>query len=438
MTASDLVERFRRRKATVGVVGLGYVGLPLSLAFADRGFHVLGFEIDRTKVERISAGSSYVGSISDEDLKSAVSSGLLEATDDFTRLSEPDAILICVPTPLGADRLPDLGYVEQTARQIRDALREGQLVVLESTTYPGTTREVILPLLESTGLECGEQFFLAYSPERENPGDALHSASTIPKVVGGLDSVSGDLAEALYDQVAPAVVRVSAASVAEASKLTENIFRAINISLVNELKMVFDGMGIDIWEVLDAASTKPFGFMRFDPGPGLGGHCIPIDPFYLAARAKQYGMDARMIELAGQINTEMPGFVVAKTLEALKTTLGGGERLRVLVLGLAYKRDVDDPRESPAFEILSQFFEAEVDVNYHDPHIPRLPRMRSWPDIPDLESVPLEAELLRGYSAVVIVTDHRAIDWDLVWENAALIVDTRGVYRREDPRLIRA
>ena len=389
-------------------------------------------------MERISSGSSYIGSVADEQVKTAVRSGLFEATADFKRLSEPDAILICVPTPLGAKRLPDLRYVEETARQIRDTLREGQLVVLESTTYPGTTREVILPLLESTGLKCGEHFYLAYSPERENPGDALHSASTIPKIVVGLNSVSGDLAEALYGQVAPQVVRVSRASVAEAAKLTENIFRATNISLVNELKMVFDGMGIDIWGVLDAPSTKPFGFMRFDPGPGLGGHCIPIDPFYLVARAKQYGMEARMIELAGEINTEMPGFGVDKTLEGLGGKLGDGERPKVLILGVAYKRDVDDPRESPAFEILSQLLSREVDVSYHDPYILRLPAMRSWPDIPVLESVPLEAALVRGFDAVVVVTDHQAINWDLVWENARLIIDTRGVFRCQDPRLIRA
>ena len=422
----------------MGVVGLGYVGLPLALAFADAGFRVLGFDCDSEKVSSIDRGESYIESVGAERLSSRVEGGSFSATGDLSRLGEPDAVLICVPTPLTPDRRPDLSFVEETSRRIADTLRPGQLIVLESTTYPGTTAEVMLPILASSGLECGRDFFLAYSPERENPGDKEYSTSTIPKVVGGLDPESGDLAEALYSELVPSVVRVSSERVAEATKLTENVFRAVNIALVNELKVIYGKMEVDVWEVLDAAETKPFGFMRFDPGPGLGGHCIPIDPFYLAARAIECGAEARFVELAGEINRQMPGYVVDRAIAGLEARGREVGSFRALVLGVAYKKDVDDPRESPAFDILGRLLARGAEVAYHDPHIPRLPEMRSWSELPALESEPLSAELLGSMDVVFVVTDHSSVDYDLVWEHSPLIVDTRGVFRRADPRLISA
>ncbi|HVR29430.1 MAG TPA: nucleotide sugar dehydrogenase, partial [Thermoanaerobaculia bacterium] len=312
-----LEDLIRTTRACVGVIGLGYVGLPLSLTFAERGFRVLGFDTDPAKVEALRAGRSYIGHLDAVRLDTALGAGRFEATADLGRLDQPDAILICVPTPLTASREPDLRFVEATVEEISRRLRRGQLVVLESTTYPGTTEELVKPALEAGGLRCGEDFFLAFSPERENPGDKDHTTHTIPKIVGGIDVASGDLAEALYGAVVKRVVRVSAPRVAEASKLTENIFRAVNIALVNELKVIYDSMGIDVWEVLDAAATKPFGFMRFTPGPGWGGHCIPVDPFYLSWKARQHGAEARFIELAGVINTEMPEYVLGKLRAAL-------------------------------------------------------------------------------------------------------------------------
>ena len=346
--------------------------------------------------------------------------------------------MICVPTPLDDDHLPDLSFVEQTARSIAAALRPGHLVVLESTTYPGTTEELLKPRLEAGGLACGRDFFLAYSPEREDPGNPEFATRSIPKVVGGVDQPSAQLARALYDAVVVDTVGVSNARVAEASKLTENIFRAVNIALVNELKIVYDRMGIDVWEVLDAASTKPFGFMRFNPGPGWGGHCIPIDPFYLTWRAEQLGVTSRFIELAGEVNVRMPGWVIDKLeaeLARRRRTIGES---RVLVLGLAYKPDVADPRESPAFEILAELLRRGAETGYHDPHIPRAPAMRTWPDLPALESQPLTAETLAAQDAVLIVTNHRSVDYELVQRHAPLIVDTRGVYPAGTERVVRA
>jgi len=433
-----LLNRLGRRRSLVGVVGLGYVGLPLAMAFAEASFQVLGFDIDAEKVDRIQKGESYLRSVSTADLAARVDSGGLSATSDFARLNEPDAILICVPTPLSMQMKPDLGYVEDTARRILTSLRVGQLVVLESTSYPGTTAEIVHPILSESGLVCGQDYFLAYSPERENPGDRAHSVGTIPKIVGGLDDPSTELAATLYSQVVPRVVRVSSAAVAEATKLTENIFRAVNVALVNELKMIFDKMGLDVWEILDAAESKPFGFMRFSPGPGLGGHCIPIDPLYLAARAAEFGARARFIELAAEINARMPQFVVDKATEALRRRGLEVSECKVLVLGIAYKKDVEDPRESPAFEIVDLLLKRGVEVEYHDPFIPRLPRMRRWPDLPDLESVSISPAIVLAVDAVVLVTDHSRVDYDLIWKHSSLIVDTRGVYRREDPRLIKA
>jgi UDP-N-acetyl-D-glucosamine dehydrogenase len=431
--AAELAGKIDARTARVGVIGLGYVGLPLALAFAERGFGVLGFDVDPGKVEAIGRGECYIDHLDGDRLSAAVRDERLDASTDFGRLGEADAILICVPTPLTPQRDPDLSFVEKTARAIAERLRPGQLVVLESTTYPGTTDELVKPLLEAGGLRCGRDVFLAFSPEREDPGRAGHRATEIPKVVGGADPVSGDLAERLYAAVTPRVVRVGSAAAAEATKLTENIFRAVNIALVNELKVVFERMGIDVWEVLDAAESKPFGFMRFDPGPGWGGHCIPIDPFYLAWKAREHGVTARFIELAGETNVR----TVEHVLDTLTRALNGRGKpvrgSRVLVLGLAYKRDVADPRESPAFELIHGLLRLGAAVSYHDPHIPVAPRMRSWPDLEPMASQPLTAETLAASDAVLIVTDHSAVDYRLVLEHAPLVVDTRGVCRRLDP-----
>ena len=435
---TELRSRIDRQEALVGVIGLGYVGLPLALAFVESGFRVLGFDIDQSKIDQLAQGESYIHYIDPEQIIAATSAGKLGATADFSRLAEPDAILACVPTPLTENREPDMSYVRTTTAQILQTLRPGQLVILESTTYPGTTSELLKTTLEESGLVCGSDFFLAYSPEREDPGNPKFGPSTIPKVIGGSDPDSGDLAEALYAKVVIETVRVSSAEVAEASKLTENIFRAVNIALVNELKTVYDEMGIDIWEVLDAAETKPFGFMRFSPGPGWGGHCIPIDPFYLSWKARQFGAPTRFIELAGEVNVEMPRRVIAKMQLALNNVGKPIQGSKILVMGLAYKKDVSDPRESPAFEILWQLQQLGADVQYHDPHISQAPSMRSWKGLKLRESVELTAEILSEQDAVVIVTDHTDVDYDQLLEHANLIIDTRGIYRNTDPKVVRA
>ncbi len=439
---SDLYQRLSdaiaSRSATVGVIGLGYVGLPLALAFARAGFRVLGFDLDAGKVATLNRGETYLLDFPDEQVAEQVRSQRLSATTDSDRLTEVDAVIICVPTPLTDKGQPDLGFVEETARSIQTKLAPGQLVVLESTTYPGTTEEVVRPLLEAGGLRAGRDFFLAYSPEREDPGSASFRLESIPKVVGGVDSLSTRLAEALYAAVVSSTVAVSSTRVAEASKLTENIFRAVNIALVNELKIIFDSLGVDVWEVLDAAATKPFGFMRFDPGPGWGGHCIPIDPFYLAWKAREAGTEARFIELAGVINTQMPRYVLSKLEAALAT--GGGELRgsRVLLIGIAYKRNVADPRESPAFAFLDLLIRAGALPAYHDPFLPAAPRMRNWPELEVLESQPLTPETLQSHDAVVIVTDHDSIDYDLIAEHARLVIDARGRYRTRSENIVPA
>ncbi len=436
--AERLGRRIGDRSALVGIVGLGYVGLPLAMAFAGKGFPVLGFDIDGPRVEAIGRGECPIAHLDGEALASVIRSGRLEATADFSRLAEPDTILICVPTPLTPQREPEMRFVRATCEAIAEVLRPGQLVVLESTTYPGTTDGLVRTILERSGLTAGRDFFLAFSPEREDPGNPDYGTTSIPKVVGGVDPTSADLAEALYGAVIPRTVRVSSARTAEATKLMENIFRAVNIALVNELKVAYDAMGIDVWEVLDAAETKPFGFMRFNPGPGWGGHCIPLDPFYLSWKAREYGTPTRFIELAGEINVEMPRYVIEKLILALNDRGRPVRGSRILVIGLAYKKDIDDPRESPAFELIERLLELGAEVDYHDPHIPVSPRMRSWPDLPPLESVPLSAGELRSRDAVLIVTDHTAVDWDLVVAEASLVVDTRGVYRAPHANVIRA
>jgi UDP-N-acetyl-D-glucosamine dehydrogenase len=421
---SSLLARIQNRTASVGIIGLGYVGLPLARAFSGVGIRVLGFDIDPGKVAKLNSGKSYIKQISHEVIETMRASGF-EATDRFDRLGEPDAVLICVPTPLTSAREPDLAYVMNSARAIGSHLRAGQLIILESTTYPTTTRGVVLPVLESSGLTAGKDFFLAFSPEREDPGNTQHSVTTIPKVVGGLNDESAEAACALYGSIVPKVVRVSTPEIAEACKILENTYRAINIALVNEMKVLYDRMGIDVWEVIDAAKTKPFGYQAFYPGPGLGGHCIPLDPFYLSWIAKQYGMNTRFIELAGEVNTSMPAFVVSKVADALNDKGKPVRGSRIAILGMAYKKDVDDPRESPGFELMDLLLKKGAVVSYNDPHIPELPRMRHWPHL-SMTSSPLTAEFLAAQDCVLISTDHTAYDYDFIVGASRLVIDTRN------------
>lgn len=420
-------EKFRSGDVTVGVIGLGYVGLPLARAFIDKGVRVLGFDVDSAKVDKLRAGQSYIGHIDSDVVRSMLERGF-DATADFDRLGEPDAILICVPTPLSDSRDPDLTYVIQSTRAIAKKLRPGQLVVLESTTYPGTTRDVVLPILAETGLKPGVDFLLAFSPEREDPGNPNFSAPTIPKVVGGVDALSGEAAEALYARIVVRVVPVSTAEVAEACKILENTYRAVNIALVNELKVLYDRMGIDVWEVIDAAKSKPFGYQAFYPGPGLGGHCIPIDPFYLTWVARKHGLATRFIELAGEINTSMPSYVVARVADALNDVAKPIRGSKITILGLAYKKDVDDCRESPGFELMELLLEKGAEVDYNDPHIPTLPSMRKYPHL-KMSSRELTPEYLASRDCLLIATDHTAYDWPSVVAHAPLIVDTRNALK---------
>jgi len=419
-----LAKAFADKTAKIGVIGLGYVGLPLIRTFVAAGYKTLGFDIDSTKVKRLLAGESYIEHISSQWIGNCVREGKFQPTADMSRLPEADAVLLCVPTPLNETRDPDLTYIENSTRWVAKYLRPGQLVVLESTTYPGTTRDVILPILQSSGLVLGKDFFLAYSPEREDPGNPDFPAAGIPKVVGGMDQASLDLAAKLYGQGVVEVIPVSSCEVAEACKIVENTYRAVNIAMVNELKMLFSRMGIDVWEVIDAAKTKPFGFQAFYPGPGLGGHCIPIDPFYLSWLARRAGLSTRFIELAGEINTAMPQYVIDRLTEALNEVGKPVKDSKVCVLGAAYKKDIDDPRESPAFTLITLLQQRGAEVSYSDPHIPRLPRMRQH-NIP-LESSPLTAEFLASQDCVLIATDHSTFDYDFIVEHAKLVVDTRN------------
>jgi UDP-N-acetyl-D-glucosamine dehydrogenase len=420
----DLAARIEARTARVAVVGLGYVGLPLAETFAWGGYPVLGFDVDPDKIAKLNRGESYIGHICPERVAELVGSGRFEATTDPGRFVEADAIVICVPTPLGEAREPDLSYIVRTAETLRPHLRAGQLVVLESTTYPGTTEDLLRPLLEESGLAAGKDFFLAYSPEREDPGNRDYATRNIPKVIGGLDEASLRLAVALYEPIVDGVVPVSSTRVAEACKILENTYRCVNIALVNELKGVFAQMGIDVWEVIAAAKTKPFGFQAFYPGPGLGGHCIPIDPFYLTWAARRHGLNMRFIELAGEINAAMPQYVVDRVAAALNDEGKALRGSRVCVLGVAYKKDVDDPRESPAFPILEMLQGRGAVVSYNDPHVPTLPAMRHHRV--RLDSQPLTAEFLAAQDCVVLVTDHSAYDLALVLRHARLVVDTRN------------
>ena len=433
--ASAPAERLGRliatREALVGVIGMGYVGLPLGVAVAQAGFPVKGFDIDPDKITALNAGRSYIGAIASEHLAQLVKDGRFSATGDFAGLAQCDIIIICVPTPLTKYREPDLYYVEETTRTIAKTLRPGQLVALESTTYPGTTDEVVRPLLEATGLKSATDFFLGFSPEREDPGNRQFGTTTIPKVVAGDGADAERLMAAFYGAVVKEIVPVSTNATAEAVKLTENIFRAVNIALVNELKVVYDAMGIDVWEVIDAAKTKPFGFMPFYPGPGLGGHCIPIDPFYLTWKSREYELPTRFIELAGEINTGMPRYVIQRLAEALdrKQGLALGQA-HILIVGIAYKKDVPDIRESPSFKLIELLEARGSEVAYHDPHVPEIPATREHAALKGRKSVPLSDETLGACDAVLIATDHSAIDYDALNRKARLIVDTRNAMGR--------
>jgi UDP-N-acetyl-D-glucosamine dehydrogenase len=419
----DAVAKFRSHEATVGILGLGYAGLPVAFGFAEAGFQVVGFDIDQAKVEALNRGHSYVSHLPATRLRSLLERGRFRASGNFDELANCDAAIICVPTPLDDARKPDLSSVVRTATTVAKYLHRGQLVVVESTSYPGTTDEIVLPILASSGLTVGEDFFLAFSPEREDPGNPSFNVKNTPKLVGGVTSSCQVAACAAYGEIVTRVVPVSSARVAEASKMLENTFRCVNIALINELKMVFERMGINVWEVIGAAATKPFGFIPFFPGPGLGGHCIPIDPFYLSWKARQYGITPRLVELAGEINSDMPEYVVSRLVEGLSSQgkmLKGSE---ILLLGAAYKRDIEDVRESPALAIVNLLNVGEAKIRYHDPHVPIL---RSRHVVAEMRSIPLTATSVSSADAVVIVTDHQQVDYRLVMQHAKLVIDTRN------------
>ncbi|WP_157015749.1 nucleotide sugar dehydrogenase [Mesorhizobium xinjiangense] len=429
--AQDLFTKIEDGSARAAVIGLGYVGLPLAMATARAGFATLGFDIDTDRAERINSGLSDIASAPCEDLRRHISAGLFRATSEAADLSECDVIMICVPTPLTPQRQPDLQYVERTAETIASVLRPGQMIVLESTTYPGTTEEVLQPILEGSGLKSGTDFFLAYSPEREDPGNDSFTTTSIPKIVSGDGEEASRLAEAFYRRVVEKVVTVSSLRTAEAVKITENIFRAVNIGLVNDLKLIYEAMGVDIWEVVDAAATKPFGYMPFYPGPGLGGHCIPVDPFYLTWKAREYGLSARFVELAGEINVAMPAHVVRRTeAEIDRRQSVSLSSAKILVVGLAYKKNVADTRESPALELLALLRERGVEPLYHDPLVAEVPRTRHHPWAEGIKSVPLTAGHIARCNAVLIATDHDAVDYTLIARHARLIIDTRNAFGR--------
>jgi UDP-N-acetyl-D-glucosamine dehydrogenase len=431
---------FAGKGIKVGIIGCGYVGLPLALRFADVGQRVTGFDTDKSKVEKLNAGQSYIQHIPAEKIRQHVQEKHFDATSDFSRLREMDAVLICVPTPLDERREPDLSYVEQTAVAIAPHLQRNQLIVLESTTYPGTTEELVLPVLEKGGLRCpiangagsenmATDFYLAFSPEREDPGNKQYGLAQIPKVVGGINPPSGQAAAALYAQIVARVVPVSSTRAAEMVKLLENIFRCVNIALVNELKLLSQRMGLDIWEVIDSAATKPFGFMPFYPGPGLGGHCIPVDPYYLSWKAREYDFATRFIELAGEINTAMPYHVVDSVAAALNERRKSLKGSKILILGVAYKKDVDDLRESPALKLLQLLTDRGAQLDYNDPYFPSLFKMRHY-DFSQMRSMALSPERLASYDCVLIATDHTSYDYEAIVRDAQLVVDTRNATRR--------
>ncbi|MCC7433065.1 MAG: nucleotide sugar dehydrogenase [Methanoregulaceae archaeon] len=436
MSNSSLLQRIQDRQAVVGILGLGYVGLPLAMRFVEAGYRVVGIDVDPKKVVALNARQSYIKHLGQARIAEMMDSGLMEPTTDFARCSECDALLICVPTPLGRHREPDLSFVVNTMESMMPYLREGQVISLESTTYPGTTEEEIVPRVESVGLKVGENAFVVFSPEREDPGNPNFTTRTIPKVVGGHTPPCLEVGVALYRAVIDQVVPVSSTKAAELTKILENVYRAVNIGLVNELKIVADRMGIDIWEVIDAAATKPFGFTPFYPGPGLGGHCIPIDPFYLTWKAHEYEMHTRFIELAGEINSGMPRWVVLKVGLALNEHGKSVKGSRVLILGIAYKKNIDDSRETPSAELIANLDQLGAEVDYSDPHVPVFPVKRRHRF--DLASVELTPESIASYDCILLATDHDAFDYDLIKQHAKLIIDTRGRYREPAANVVKA
>jgi len=428
MGKQTFLDNIKNHNAVIGIVGLGYVGLPLLIEFSRAGFKTVGFDTDKSKGDFLRAGKSYLKHIPSENIKNLTESGKFEFCSDFVRAKDCDAIIICVPTPLTKQREPDMTYIVKSGEAIAPYIKKGQLISLESTSYPGTTDEVLKPILEKGGLKAGIDFYLAFSPEREDPNNPNFSTSTIPKVVGGFNEDSADIACAVYDTVICKTVRVSSNATAEATKLMENIFRCINIALVNELKIVFDKMGIDIWEVINAAKTKPFGFMPFYPGPGLGGHCIPIDPFYLTWKAREFDYPTKFIELAGEINTSMPRYVIRKTLRAMnqrKKVLNGS---RALLVGLAYKKNIDDIRESPSFKLWDLLEENGAIVDFYDPYCPEVKDTRHYPKYAHKKSI-LDIKNIAAYDVVIIATDHDCIDYEFIRTNASLIIDTRNAIK---------
>ena len=419
-----LIQKIKDRNAIIGIIGLGYVGLPLAVRFGEERFHVLGFDIDPQKVGLLNEGKSYIQSVPTDRIGELVRGGIFSATSDFSRLSEVDCILICVPTPLTEKMEPDLHYIETTVRQVAENMKKGQLIVLESTTYPGTTEEILLPKFQARGWREGKDFFLAYSPEREDPGNREYTTKSIPKVVGGITRNCQKVAKFLYQQIINEVVALSTTRTAEMTKLLENIYRSVNIALVNELKILADRMGIDIWEVIEAASTKPFGYFPFYPGPGMGGHCIPIDPFYLSWKAREFDFTTRFIQLSGEINISMPYHVVSKAIDALNERKKSIRGAHILILGVAYKKDIDDIRESPAMAIMKLLQDKGAKIAYNDPHIPKLHPMRKYNFT--MSSKPLTEALLRKADLVIIITDHSQYDYRWIVKNASLVVDTRN------------
>jgi UDP-N-acetyl-D-glucosamine dehydrogenase len=433
--AKTLRERLAGRTATVGIVGMGYVGLPLAIAAQRAGFNVIGFDIDQEKVAIINSGKSPIQNIAHDKVAAMVESKKFHASANLDEMADTDAILICVPTPLSHHREPDVSFIERTGESIMPRLKAGQLIVLESSTYPGTTQDVLRPILEKSGLKAGKDFFIAFSPEREDPGNIDFETSTIPRVVGGDDTTTADLVATLYRQIIEKVVEVSSCGTAEAVKLTENIFRAVNIALVNELKMIFEPMGINVWEVIDAAKTKPFGFMPFYPGPGIGGHCIPIDPFYLTWKAREYNVPTRFIELAGEINAEAPRYVVGRLVDALsrkqKKSLNGS---RILLLGMAYKKNVDDMRESPSLVLLELLEAAGATVDYYDTFIPVIPKTREHAALAGRKSVGWDKATVGSYDAALICTEHDTVDYGQLVEWSKLVIDTRNATKAVEGR----
>lgn len=430
-----LVQKLKQKDAVIGILGLGYVGLPLMLRFAEEGFKVIGFDIDQKKIDHLSAKTSYIKHISSEAIAEAMT-GPSEATTDFSRTTEADALIICVPTPLTKNRDPDISFIKSTMDTLAPYMREGQVLSLESTTYPGTTDEILLPYIEEKGFQAGENYFLVYSPEREDPGNSNFTTQTIPKVCGGLTRDCLEVGQTMYEQIIDQVTAVSSTRTAEMTKLLENIHRAVNIGLVNEMKIVADKMDIDIHEVIRAAATKPFGFTPYYPGPGLGGHCIPIDPFYLTWKAREYDLSTRFIELSGEVNSHMPDFVVSKLTDALNDRSQSLKGSRVLVLGIAYKKNVDDMRESPSVMLMEKLRDKGALVEYSDPYVPTFPEMREHSF--DLTSVTMTEESLKDYDCILLATNHDDFPYDMILKNARLIIDTRGVYLEKQPNVVKA